>query len=483
MNLPNYFLADLPPEATLSPAMVTEACQTLKRNRARYLAQRSTDSLVRVLCDVAEAWLKPDNAFRRLALEQTWNAGLRHVANGITRNAVPEAGAPGPGFSRATLQKGLDNFFRQFTPENFQALLAQELGDARRLDRFVACGGDAPVAGVSGSGSNRAALAVGPELQVHIAAGNLPNPALMSMVLGLLTRSAQFVKCAHGAEFLPRLFAHSIYDADTKLGACLEIAEWRGGNADLETALFAEADCVTATGSDETLAAIRARLPVKTRFLGYGHRVSFGFVAGAVLHGSHIRQIISRAADDVVAWNQLGCLSPHVVYVQTGGEVSPGKFAELLADELERREQTEPRGELPAEHAAAIASRRGIYEVRAAHSPETTQHWCSRNSTAWTVVYEADARFQLSCLNRFIYVKGVRDLTEALQSAETVRGQVSTVGLGVPEHKLEELATQLARWGATRVCPLGQMQNPPLTWRHDGRPALEDLVTWTDMEL
>jgi hypothetical protein len=462
VNLPNYFLADLPPEAVLSPAMVTEACHTLKRNRERYLAQRSTTSLVGVLCDVAEAWLKPDNAFRRLALE---------------------SGPEKTGFSQATLQKGLDNFFHQFTPENFHALLAQELGDAQRLDRFVACGGDAPVAGVSGSGSNRAALAVGPEFLVHITAGNLPNPALMSMVLGLLTRSAQFVKCAHAAAFLPRLFAHSIYDADTKLGACLEIAEWRGGNADLETALFAEADCVTATGSDETLAAIRARLPVKTRFLGYGHRVSFGFVAHEVLSGFHTRQIVSRTTDDVVAWNQLGCLSPHVIYVQTGGEVSPEKFAELLADELERREQTEPRGDLPAEHAAAIASRRGIYEVRAAHSPETTQHWCSRDSTAWTVVYEADARFQLSCLNRFIYVKPVRDLSEALQYAETVRDQVSTVGLGVPEHKLEELAMQLARWGATRVCPLGRMQNPPLTWRHDGRPALGDLVTWTDMEL
>jgi hypothetical protein len=454
VNPPNYFLADLPPEATLSPAMVMEACRTLKRNRAQYLAQRSTDSLVAVLCGVAAAWLKPDNAFRRRALE----SGLGKT-----------------GFPRATLQKGLDNFFRQFTPENFHALLVQELGDARRLDRFVENG--------SGEKLNRAALAVGPELLVHIAAGNLPNPALMSMVLGLLTRSAQFVKCAQAAAFLPRLFAHSIYDADAKLGACLEIAEWRGGNADLETALFAEADCVTATGSDETLAAIRARLPVKTRFLGYGHRVSFGFVAHEVLSGLHTRQIVARTTDDVVAWNQLGCLSPHVVYVQTGGEVSPEKFAELLAAELERREQTEPRGELPAEHAAAIASRRGIYEVRAAHSPETTQHWCSRDSTAWTVVYEADARFQLSCLNRFIYVKPVRDLAEALHHAETVRGQVSTVGLGVPEPKLEELAMQLARWGATRVCPLGWMQNPPLPWRHDGRPALGDLVTWTDCEM
>ncbi len=302
-------------------------------------------------------------------------------------------------------------------------------------------------------------------------------------MFGLLTRSAQFVKCASGSSFLPRLFAHSIYDADPKLGACLEVAEWRGGNAGLESALFAEADCVTATGGDETLAAIRAQLPVKTRFLGYGHRVSFGFVAGEVLYGSRAKKIVAAAAKDVIAWNQLGCLSPHVIYVEAGGEVSPDKFAELLADELERREQTEPRGELAAEHAAAIASRRGIYEVRAAHSPETTRHWCSKNSTAWTVVYEADTRFQMSCLNRFIYVKAVSNLTAALHGADEIRGKVSTVGVAAPEEKLNEIAMQLARWGATRVCPLGQMQNPPLTWRHDGRPALGDLITWTDLEL
>ena len=474
MNLPNYFLADLPPEATLSPAMVTEACQTLKRNRAQYLAPRSTDCMVKVLCAVAEGWLKPDNGFRRLALEHAGVQASACSANTLKRELQPD-GAPRAGFSRATLEKGLDHFFRQLTPDNFHALLEQELGHAQRLDKYIESG--------SGKGPVRAAMAVGPEFLVHVTAGNLPNPALASMVLGLLTRSAQFVKCAHGAAFLPRLFAHSIYEADPKLGACLEVAGWRGGDAGLEAALFAEGDCVTATGSDETLAAIRARLPVKTRLLGYGHRVSFGYVAHEVLSGFYTRQIVSRTTDDVVAWNQLGCLSPHVVYVQTGGEVPPEKFAELLADELERREQTDPRGELPAEHAAAIASRRGIYEVRAAHSPETTQHWCSKDSTAWTVVYEADARFQLSCLNRFIYVKGVRDLAEALQNAGAVYGHVSTVGLGVPEHRMTELAAQLAGWGVTRVCPLGQMQNPPLAWRHDGRPALGDLVTWVDLEM
>jgi hypothetical protein len=452
MNLPNYFLADLPPEATLSPAMITEACQTLKRNREHYLAARPTDGLVKILDEVAEGWLEPDNSFRKLALE---------------------LGPEKTGFSRATLEKGLDNYFRQLTREHFHSLLQQELGDAHRLDKFAA----------AAEKSGRVAIATGPEFLVHVAAGNIPNPTFTSIVFGLLTRSAQFVKCARGSSFLPRLFAHSIYDAAPKLGACLEIAEWGGGNAALENDLFAEADCVTVTGGDETLAAIRAQLPVKTRFLGYGHRVSCGFVAGEVLHGSRAKKIVASAADDVVAWNQLGCLSPHVIYVEAGGEVSPDQFAGLLAAELEKREQTEPRGELAAEHAAVIASRRGIYEVRAAHSPETTQHWCSKNSTAWTVVYEADARFQLSCLNRFIYVKPVCDLTDALNHADSVRGKVSTVGLAVPEEKTDEIATHLARWGATRVCPLGRMQNPPLTWRHDGRPPLGDLITWTDLEL
>lgn len=454
MNLPNYFIADLPPEATLSPLMVAEACQALKRNREQYLARRTTEQQVKLLSNLADEWQDPASPFRQLALDQ----------------------GPGEtGFSRATIERGLDCFFRQLTRENLLALLAQDLGDARRLDDLVTVG-----AGSSGQGT---ALATAPEFLVHITAGNLPNPTLMSMVLGVLTRSAQFIKCARGAAFLPRLFAHSLYESDAKVGACLEIADWRGGTADLEQTLFAEADCVTATGTDETLSAIRSRLPLKVRFLGYGHRVSFGYVTAEALPSAfRAKQVAARAADDVVAWNQLGCLSPHVIYVQNGGVITAEGFAELLAAELEQREATEPRGELPVEAAAAIAARRGFYEIRAAHSPGGTRHWCSRDSTAWTVIFESDPRFQLSCLNRFVYVKSLPDLKSLLENVDSLRGQVSTVGAAMAGDTATETARQLARWGVLRICPLGQMQNPPLTWRHDGRPALGDLITWSDWE-
>ena len=99
MNLPNYFLADLPAGADLSPTMVTEACHTLRRNREKYLAGRSTDSLIRTLCNLAEEWLQPDFSFRKLALE---------------------GGTEMTGFSAETLANGLDSFFKQLTNENLE---------------------------------------------------------------------------------------------------------------------------------------------------------------------------------------------------------------------------------------------------------------------------------------------------------------------------------------------------------------------------
>jgi hypothetical protein len=136
---------------------------------------------------------------------------------------------------------------------------------------------------------------------------------------------------------------------------------------------------------------------------------------------------------------------------------------------------------LAAREAAGIAARRSFYEVRAAHSPDTKM-WASAESTAWTVVLETEARFQVSCLNRFVYVKAVNDVNQALEGAEPVRDKISTVGLASSGARAAELAQQFARWGARRICPLGEMQRPPLGWRHDGRPALGDLLTWSEWE-
>jgi hypothetical protein len=262
----------------------------------------------------------------------------------------------------------------------------------------------------------------------------------------------------------------------------MELAAWPGGSKELEAALFSHATCVTATGGDETLAAVRNQIPGGVRFIGYGHRLSFAYVTAEMLSAFTLPRIVAKAADDISAWDQLGCLSPHAIYVETGGAVGPEHFAELLATELAKREASHPRGELSFDQHANISRHRNFYKVRATQSPET-RLWHSEESTAWSVVFEADPEFRPSCLNRFIFVKAVVDLDQLFLGIDKLREKVSTVGLAAAGARAQKIANAFSEWGVTRICPIGQMQNPPLRWRHDGRPPLGELVIWSDWEM
>jgi len=168
--------------------MIAEACQTLKRNREHYLAARATDNLVNVLSNVARSWL----TLTILFANSLWSRAGRH------------------GFLRPdSCQWPWIHFLRNSRPR-IPSASGTDLGHGQRLDEIVANEVEQRV--------NRAAIANASEMLVHIAAGNLPIPALMSMILGTLVRSAQFVKCATGTAFIPRALRSPLYDADASSG-------------------------------------------------------------------------------------------------------------------------------------------------------------------------------------------------------------------------------------------------------------------------
>jgi hypothetical protein len=100
----------------------------------------------------------------------------------------------------------------------------------------------------------------------------------------------------------------------------------------------------------------------------------------------------------------------------------------------------------------------------------------------WTVLYDPDPSFSVSPLARTIWVKPVEDLARIPAHLEPIRPYLQAVGVAVPVDRQPQIVPSLARMGATRICPIGKMQKPPMTWHHDGRFRLLNLLRFVDWE-
>ena len=56
-ELPNYFIADINDSKVLNQKLISEACYTLKKNRERFMEDRSTQSIILLLAELGKRWL------------------------------------------------------------------------------------------------------------------------------------------------------------------------------------------------------------------------------------------------------------------------------------------------------------------------------------------------------------------------------------------------------------------------------------------
>lgn len=433
----------------LTPALLGKQVDALLEARDEHLAERPVEEIVRAVDAVAGRLLDPADPLRQAA-----EAALPLVT----------------GSSPAMVRRVLDGMAADWRAPRLERLLRAELGDPGVLDGFR-----------PHPGAGRRSRAYGPRLATHVFSGNVPGIAVTSLIRALLVKAASLGKTAAGEPLLPALFARGLAEVDAGLGRCLAVTYWPGGDAEMERVALAGADAVIVYGGREAVAAIRAKAPPAARFLGYGHKLSFGLVAREALERDGARALAERAALDVATFDQQGCVSPHLFYAEQGGEVSPAEWAELLAAALRRLEAELPRGALSPGEASSIRQLRGEAEF-AAISGQGVEVHASAEGTAWTVIYDPDPCFTASCLNRVVRVKPVPELDQLLDQVRSLAPVLQTVGAAGPARRLSPLAEALGRLGASRIAPLGSMAWPPPEWHHDGRPPLRELVRWCDWE-
>jgi hypothetical protein len=433
----------------ITPALLRTQAQALRAARDEYLAERPVGEIVALIDRVAARLRDPDDELCR-------------TAEGVLPLVT--------GYSPPMVRRVLDRMAADWRSGPLRELLRAEFGDPRVLDGFRAR--------THGGGEERA---YGPRLTAHVFSGNVPGVAVTSLVRALLVKSASLGKSAVGEPLLAALFARGIAQEDEGIGCCLAVTYWAGGDEQMERAALEGADAVVVYGGAEAVSAVRGRAPAGARFLGYGSRLSFGMVARECLSGDGAREVAAACALDASTFDQQGCVSPHLFYVEEGGDTTPAEWARLLGDAMGAVETELPRGALAPRESSAIRQLRGEAEFAQISGGGVEIH-ASAEGTAWTVIYEADATFTASCLNRVVRVKPVADLAEVPGLVERYGSVLQTVGLAAPLGRRRALADALGRLGASRVAPMGSMAWPPGTWHHDGHPPLRELVRWCDLE-
>lgn len=304
---------------------------------------------------------------------------------------------------------------------------------------------------VTGPGGWRRALP--PRAIYHVLASNLAVSAEASLLFGWVLGARLWFKLPSGG--LPD-FTALLERLPPEVNATALSAH--------DPKLMNQCDAIVAYGSDDSITALRGQTLGAPRFLAYGSKVSLGWIPPGAATPEHAR----RAAAEVAAFHQRGCLSPQAYLCADLADAE--RFARLLADSL-----------LP--YAAALTPPAGAaatvreWHLRA-HARGDTVHPLSA-SPGPAVVVRQSAVFEPGPGYGCVDVITTTDPTTLLTPWA---GRISTLSIaGTPPYAPAHWAlAETLR--ITRLCPIGDAQNPPLIWTHDGRPRLADLLTWVSAD-
>ena len=370
------------------------------------------------------------------------------------------------GYDADMVRLGLTGFFKTFRAAQLKRFVAEDFANPAVLDGFqpAAKGG--------------AVRAFGPDLLVHSWAGNVPALSLWSLVCGLLVKAPAIGKLASAEPLFAGWFARLLAEVHPTLADCLAVVWWRGAGGEEADALYAQADTVLAYGGNQTLDALRRRLPVTTRFLPHCHKLGFGLIGAQALDTLKAPGMARLAAWDVMRYDQQGCYSPHVFYVQRGAPVSPRAFADYLAAELANLQRRFARRELDLEEGAALAR----WQQNMEWGGEAHQ-LLGPVDAPWSVAYSESLQPLVpTALYRTIAVVAVDRLDAVLPMVAAQRDYLQTAGIAASPEELYRLAGLLGAVGVTRISAIGSMSMPEAGWHHDGRFNLLDLVRMTEIE-
>ena len=354
----------------------------------------------------------------------------------------------------------LNHLIEFMSAENLDVMLDTALRKREALDGFVKLNGKS----VSYHAQPRG-------LAVHWLAGNVPFLGIFSVLESVLTKNVNLVKASSKAyeDLVVLLDSFNKVDVGKVKGSELlqTMAVILVDRNDRETneALSMNADVRIAWGGHE---AIETIVSLKKRFstedIIYGPKYSYAVIGKECL--DDYRRLAQRLAVDVSVFDQYACSSPHTLFVEKGGSVTPLGFAKELASQLSLVNRTLlPKGRTEPGKVMDMLNVKSRYEMLG--------EVFSSEKNEWMVVYSEEEGLAEACFSRVIFVRPIDDVNEL---AELNDRHKQTLGLAIGKERRFELADKITIRGIDRCPELGKMSFFESPW--DGMFSMDRMVRW-----
>ncbi|MCL2326858.1 MAG: hypothetical protein FWC40_10250 [Proteobacteria bacterium] len=373
-------------------------------------------------------------------------------------DAILQRHAPETGYTYPMLRFGFDRMFSHWHIEAWKALIEQQAPALCRealLERWL----DADI-----GTEQRAAWLDKPSRRLFlVTASTVPSASLQDAILPLILPFTVTVRPAHNLVALFEALRDDICRVAPILGARLSVSRC-GRDDDALQAALREHDMVSVSGSDTTIAHYKSRCEaLGMGMIAHGHKLSaIALTAGDFLDLD--TQDYANIACDASVWDQTGCLSPKCLFIDASPDEA-GAFAKKLCHHLD-----------------AIAAQ--LPEM-----PPNMQELSLRNTAIQMAVFDGASLYRGKvnhdliilhpphvpfepvliprCLNIYLTPDPIASSTQLAPYGQA---------LGTKKPLTDNQKTALSKSGYNYFPRLGAMQDPPLTWCHDGIGSLAPLL-------
>jgi hypothetical protein len=425
-----------------SPALIMTACRALGGARAA-LAALPTDAILRAIDAALAAWQSPDSPGRRAA------EAAFHAASGVPAVTAPFA-----------------PLLDALRAPNLRDWLRQEVKPVEALERLAPGSDGVPV------------RARGPRLALHVLPANVPLAWLPDVLACLLLRTPCLLKPGRHDPLTAPLFARSLAAASPAVGNALAVVPWPGGDEAIEAEALGAADAVIVWGGERATTSLARRATTGATLVVHGPQTAAAAIGREMAAPGKIEPLLALIARDALLYDGRGCLSPAEIFFERGGLLDPAEVAPLLAKALTTANARWPAG-IPDPDAAALiwSWRARVTARRIAGKPATCV--TAPDRLDWTVLHDDDLPPLEPPLPRTIRMTGLRDVADLPERISGRATPVAAVALALPEPRRRETMAALAGVGITRICPVGTLQSPPVTWANGGASPFQRLLRWS----